>query len=158
MLTIGDPAPHFSLPDQDGQIVTLTDYQGKKNLVVYFYPTDDTPGCTLEAQSFSRSRSDFEQQNTVILGISKDSQADHRRFCHKYNLTIRLLSDPTHEVIDRYGVWQKKQFMGKEHMGTVRSTFLIDKEGVIQYCWIGVSPEGHDQEVLAKIEELGLDE
>ncbi len=146
-------APNFSLPDSYGNIVSLADFQNKKNIVLYFYPKDDTPGCTLEAQSFSAAKADYERLDTVVLGVSKDSQKSHQKFCQKYGLHVTLLSDPEHTVIEQYGAWQLKKFMGREYMGIQRMTFLIDKAGVIRQVWPAVTPAGHEKEVLAAIAE-----
>lgn len=154
MLSIGTPAPNFTLEDSAGQPVSLQDFKNQKHVVLYFYPKDDTPGCTLEAQSFSEAKADYDALEAVVLGISKDTIRSHAKFCQKYGLQITLLADPEHQVIEQYGAWQLRKFMGREYMGTVRSTYLIDKEGIIRQVWPAVKPEGHDQEVLEALRQL----
>lgn len=154
MLKIGDTAPDFVLTDTYGDQVSLSDFKDKQHVVLYFYPKDDTAGCTLEAQGFSEKNDEYKKLNTVVLGVSKDTQKSHAKFCRKYGLTITLLADPEHEVIEQYGMWQLKKFMGREFMGTVRSTFLIDKTGTIREIWPKVTPKGHEVEVLEAVREL----
>lgn len=154
MLQIGDQAPDFTLTDSFNNPVTLRQYQGQKNVVLYFYPKDDTPGCTLEAQGFSDKQSDYQSLNTVVLGVSKDTVRSHAKFCEKYGLGITLLADPDHAVIEQYGAWQLKKMMGREFMGTARMTFLIDTEGKIREIWPAVKPEGHELEVLKAVQAL----
>jgi len=152
----GQPAPALEIPDQDGTMVHLLDLKGRW-LVVYFYPKDNTPGCTLEGQEFSRLVDDFARHGATILGISSDSPASHCRFRSAKEITVRLLSDREHLVQERWGVWQKKVNYGKEYMGTVRSTFLVNPEGVIVHVWRNVKVAGHATAVLAKIRELRTD-
>jgi thioredoxin-dependent peroxiredoxin len=152
-LKVGEKAPEFCLPDKDDKEVCLKDYTGKWT-VVYFYPKDQTPGCTKEACEFSERLGDFVRIGTAVLGVSTDSTASHRKFAEKYKLAIELLSDPKHEVIDKYGAWKPKKIMGKELMGTVRSTFLVDPLGNIAYIWPSVNPWGHASEVRQKVAEL----
>ena len=154
MLKIGEKAPDFTLQDSSGQQVSLSDFQGRSNVVVYFYPEDDTPACTLQAQDFSANKADYDALNTVVLGISDNTIKSHAKFCNKYGLTITLLADPEHEVIESYGSWSNKQLFGHKYMGTIRSTFLIDKDGIIQQIWPKVTAEGHAQEVLTKLRSL----
>ncbi len=154
MLALGSQAPDFSLNDQTGQPVHLADFRGQKQVVLYFYPKDDTAGCILEAQGFSQAQADYTALDAVILGVSKDTEQSHQKFCNKYGLSITLLADPEHKVIEQYGAWQLKKFMGKEHMGTVRSTYLIDKQGIIRQIWPKVTPKGHEGEVLATLKAL----
>lgn len=130
MLEIGTKAPEFTLPDQNGTMHTLSDYRGKK-VLLYFYPKDNTPGCTKQACGYSERLSQFQEKGTVILGISKDSVASHKRFEEKQNLTITLLSDTERTVIEAYDVWKEKKNYGKVSMGVVRTTYLIDEEGII---------------------------
>lgn len=153
MLNVGDVAPDFKLNDSYGNLVKLSDYIGKKNVVLYFYPKDDTPGCTLEAQGFSERHEDYAALDAVVIGVSKDNERSHQKFCTKYGLKVCLLSDPDHKTIERYGQWQLKKFMGREFMGTVRSTFLIGKEGKILHIWPQVTPKGHEEEVLETIRQ-----
>lgn len=153
MLKIGEPAPNFTLNDTDGRAVSLTDFVGK-NLVLYFYPKDDTPGCTLEAQQFSTAKPDYEALNAVVVGVSKDSVKSHQKFCRKYGLRVTLLSDPDHQVIESYGAWQPKKLYGQEYLGTQRMTYLIDATGTIRQIWPKVTPKGHEQAVLEAIRRL----
>ena len=146
----GDKAPEFTLKDTHGKDVSLKDFKGK-NVVLYFYPKDNSPGCTIEAIDFSKLKSEFEKANAVILGVSKDSCESHQKFVDKQGLTITLLSDPDHKVQDSYDVWKPLKFMGREYLGTQRSTFLIDKTGKIARSWEKVSAKGHAQEVLDAI-------
>jgi peroxiredoxin Q/BCP len=130
MLEVGTKAPNFELPDQNGELHTLEEYKGKK-VILYFYPKDNTPGCTKQACGFSERLPQFSEKNTVVLGISKDSVASHKRFEEKQNLTITILADPERTVIEAYDVWKEKKLYGKVSMGVVRTTYLIDEEGVI---------------------------
>lgn len=130
MLEVGTKAPDFTLPDQNGAMHTLSDYRGKK-VLLYFYPKDNTPGCTKQACGYSERLPQFQEKGTVILGISKDSVASHKRFEEKQNLTIILLSDPERTVIEAYDVWKEKKNYGKVSMGVVRTTYLIDEDGTI---------------------------
>lgn len=130
MLEIGSKAPDFSLPDQNGEIHTLSEYKGKK-LILYFYPKDNTAGCTKQACGYSANYPHFQEKGVEIIGISKDSVASHKRFEEKQNLTITLLSDEELEAIQAYDVWHKKKMAGREYMGVVRTTYLIDEEGII---------------------------
>lgn len=142
----GTKAPDFSLMNKDGAEVTLASLQGHW-VALYFYPRDNTPGCTREAIDFSRLAMDFAAKEAVILGISPDSPKSHARFIEKQDLRIALLSDPDHKVCERYGVWQMKKMCGRESMGVVRSTFLINPQGVIEKSWEKVKVEGHADEV-----------
>jgi len=148
MLTEGDQAPDFTLPTTGGKSVTLSDYEGKKKVVLYFYPKDDTPGCTKEACFFRDVQSEFEAVGAVILGVSVDSPASHERFASKYHLLFPLLADEEHEVVEAYGVWKEKSNYGQTYMGTERTTFAIDSAGVIRKIWPRVKVEGHIDEVL----------
>ena len=147
-------APMFTVLNQNNQNVSLTDYTGEKNLVLYFYPKDDTPGCTIEANQFTQLEAEFSALDTVILGVSKDTCASHAEFVAKYDLKIQLLADTSGELCERYGVWREREKEGVTSMAILRSTFLIDKQGVIVDVMYGVSPEGHAQEVLEKIKNL----
>lgn len=146
-------AKEFTLPASNGKDVSLKDFFGK-NVILYFYPKDNTPGCTTEACSFRDSMEEFNNNDTVILGVSKDSIKKHNSFIEKYNLPFLLLSDEEGKVCEEYGVWQLKKMMGKEYMGIVRSTFLIDKTGEIIKEWRGVKVDGHTEEVLLALKEL----
>ncbi len=143
----GNSAPDFVLKDASGKEVSLKDFKGKW-IVLYFYPKDNTPGCTIEALDFTALKKNFEKKNAVILGISKDNCKAHQKFIDGKKLTIMLLSDEDTKVNQKYGVWMLKKFMGREYMGTHRSTFLIDPKGKIAKIWYGVSPDGHAKEVL----------
>lgn len=130
MLEIGTKAPDFTLPDQDGVEHSLSDYRGKK-VILYFYPKDNTAGCTKQACGFAELYPQIQEKDAVVLGVSKDSVASHKRFQEKFDLPFTLLSDPDHRVIEEYGVWQEKKNYGKTYMGIVRTTYLIDEEGTI---------------------------
>lgn len=143
----GIQAPDFSLMNQDDEVVKLSDYQGKQ-VVLYFYPKDDTQGCTTEACSFRDDYSAFDNTGIVILGVSPDSTASHRKFIAKYQLPFSLLADVDHKVCGLYGVWGRKKFMGKEYDGVFRTTFLIDEQGKIIKTFENVKPSEHSKEVL----------
>ena len=152
-LLIGDKAPDFCLKDQDDEEICLKDFKGK-NVILYFYPKDNTPGCSLEAMTFTRFKDEFEKHNTTIIGVSKDSCESHRKFIKNKNLNITLISDSDTKIQKKYGVWRLKKFMGKEFMGTVRSTFLINSTGKISRIWDNVKVKGHVEEVLEAVKEL----
>ena len=149
MLNIGDLAPSFSLSDKDGRLHRLSDFAGKK-IVLYFYPKDNTPGCTRQACAFAGLFHEFERKGAVVIGISKDSAASHARFAEKHNLPFVLLSDPDLEAIKAYGVWQEKKLYGKVSFGVVRTTFIIGKDGVITEIMPKVKPDTNAADVLAK--------
>ena len=142
MVDIGDKAPDFTLKSDEEKDVSLKDYIGKK-VVLYFYPKDGTPGCTTEAKEFRDTVGQFEKENAVILGVSKDSVGSHQRFKKSNNLTFTLLSDPEGRALNAYGVWKKKSLYGKTFMGIERSTFLIDEKGIVQKVYRKVKPAGH---------------
>lgn len=146
----GDPAPGFTAPTNGGGTVSLKDFKGKY-LVLYFYPKDDTPGCTKEACGFRDAYKDFEKAGAVVLGVSTDSVKKHDKFVEKFQLPFPLLADEDKSIVEAYGVWGKKKFMGREYMGTNRVTFLIDPKGKIKKIWPVVKPEEHAAEVLAAI-------
>lgn len=152
-LKIGDPAPDFCLPDKDNKEVCLKDFKGKY-VIVYFYPKDNTPGCTTEAIGFTGILPELQKLNSDVIGISPDSPESHTKFIEKKNLKVTLLSDLDKEVIKSYGKWGKKKFKGKEYMGVTRSTFLINPEGKIAHVWPKVSVSGHAEEVKVKLTEL----
>lgn len=152
----GNKAPDFSLPDQDGKQVSLSEFIGEW-VLVYFYPKDDTPGCTKEACSFRDNFPKFKKLNLKVLGISTDTVKSHGKFRDKYELPFTLLADEKKEVVEKYGVWQKKKFMGREYMGTVRSSFLINSEGKIVKIYENVKPETHANEVLEDLKGLRND-
>ncbi len=147
------PAPMFALPDQTDTVRSLSDYYGRW-LVVYFYPKDDTPGCTAEACSFRDSYHELEARGIAVVGISKDTVRSHAKFAEKYHLSFPLLSDPTHETIAAYGAWGLKKFMGREFEGIKRMTFLIDPEGRIAEEYPNVTPKGHADQILGDVAAL----
>ena len=148
MLEIGMKAPEFTLPDKDGNPVSLKDFFGKK-VVLYFYPRDNTPGCTRQACAFAAAYEGFKAKNVVVIGISKDSVASHLKFAQKYDLPFVLLSDPELQAIEAYGVWQEKKLYGKVSMGVVRTTFIIDEQGNIEKVMPKVKPDTNAAEILA---------
>ncbi len=149
----GDKAPDFTLPADGDTTVSLADMKGK-TLVLYFYPKDDTPGCTNEARDFSTLAPAFKKAGAVIVGISKDSVAKHDKFKAKHDLAVILASDPEGEVIEKYGVWVQKKLYGREYMGIERATFLIDGKGVVRQVWHQVKVKGHAEAVLAAVQAL----
>jgi len=152
-LTAGSSAPGFTLPDSEGTSRSLNDFKGRW-VVLYFYPRDNTSGCTLEAIDFTNRAADFKKRKALILGISPDSETSHRKFITKHGLGITLLSDSDRKVLELYGAWQLKKLYGKESYGVVRSTFLIDPEGVIRRVWDKVKVHGHVDEVFESLKEL----
>ncbi len=147
MLEAGTKAPEFTLMDKDGNAVSLSDFRGKK-VVLYFYPKDNTPGCTRQACAFGGAYEGFQALNAVVIGVSKDSATSHQKFAEKYSLPFVLLSDPERTAIEAYGVWQEKKNYGKVSMGVVRSTFVIDENGIIEKVMPKVKPDTNAQEVL----------
>ena len=147
MLQAGDKAPDFTLNDKNGTPVSLSAFRGKK-IVLYFYSKDGTPGCTRQAETFAKINGEFEALNTVVVGISKDTSAAHYKFAEKYSLPFVLLSDPEHKVIEAYGVWQEKKLYGKMSMGVVRSTYIIDENGIIEKAMPKVKPDTNAAEIL----------
>ena len=154
MLEKKQAAPSFSTPNQQNEMIRLSDFKGEKNVVLYFYPKDDTSGCTIEANQFTELASEFARVETVILGVSKDSYESHLAFIDKFGLGVDLLADTSGELCDAYGVWQEKEKNGVKKMGIVRSTFLINKEGVLEDVIYGVTADGHAQEMLDKVSQL----
>lgn len=152
-VTIGKPAPSFTLSNQEGKNVSLSDFKGKW-LVLYFYPKDDTPGCTIEAIDFTKFIGEFQKVGAVVVGVSPDSAKSHCKFQEKHKLKVQLLSDESKKMLEAYGTWGKKKFMGREYMGVLRTTFLIDTAGKIAYIWENVKVAGHVQEVVEKVKEL----
>ena len=150
MLEKGMKAPAFTLPDSDGKSVSLSDFAGK-TVVLYFYPKDNTPGCTRQACAFKAKNDEFKAKNAVIIGVSKDSSASHARFAEKYGLPFILLSDENLDVIKAYGVWQEKKLYGKVSYGVVRTTFVIDGDGVITAVMPKVKPDTNAEEVIAML-------
>ena len=152
MLEVGTKAPEFTLPDKDGNPVSLSDFLGKK-VVLYFYPKDNTPGCTKQACAFAASYEGFKATTVAVVGVSKDSVASHQKFAAKYDLPFLLLSDPELQAIQAYGVWQEKKLYGKVSMGVVRSTYLIDEQGVIARVMPKVKPDTNAAEILAALDQ-----
>ena len=150
MLEKGSVAPNFVLKNADGNEVSLSDFSGKR-VVVYFYPKDSTPGCTRQACAFAAAYEGFKSKDTVVIGISKDSIASHKKFAEKYSLPFILLSDPELEAIKAYGVWQEKKLYGKVSFGVVRSSFIISPEGLVEEAMYKVSPDTNPAEILEKI-------
>lgn len=153
MLQVGQPAPGFSLPDADMEMVRLSAYKGK-NVVLYFYPKDDTPGCTIEAIDFSDLDNEFARLDTVVLGVSRDDCISHAAFRDKHGLSVRLLADEEGKVCEKYGVWQEKEKDGVKKMGISRSTFVIDRHGILKHVLYGVNPRGHAAEVINLIKMM----
>lgn len=149
-IAAGKKAPDFCLTNAHGNEICLSDFNGQW-VVLYFYPKDNTPGCTAEALDFSAMKKEFKKHNAFILGISKDTCASHRKFIEKHSLTILLLSDEDTKVQNNYGVWRKKKFMGREFLGTVRTTVLINPDGIIRRIWDKVKVKGHAAEVLEEL-------
>jgi peroxiredoxin Q/BCP len=149
----GQMAPDFTLPTDEGTKIKLSGLKGKP-VVLYFYPRDDTPGCTREACAFRDQQADLMQRGAVVLGVSTDDVASHVKFRDKYTLNFPLLADTEHKVAEKYGAWREKNMYGKKSMGIQRSTFLIDADGVVRKVWKKVSVDGHDAEVLAELDRL----
>ena len=154
MLDKNQAAPAFSTVNQNNETINLSDYKGNKNVVLYFYPKDDTPGCTIEANQFTQLASEFAKVDTVVIGVSKDSCESHQAFINKFGLKMDLLADTSGELCEAYGVWQEKEKNGIKKMGIVRSTFLINKDGVLVDVIYGVTADGHAQEMLNKVSQL----
>lgn len=152
-LETNQPAPTFSATNAEGKTISSDDFLGQW-LVLYFYPKDNTPGCTTEAIDFSEKLPEFTDLNAVVVGVSPDSEKSHGKFIDKHNLTIQLLSDPDHQLAAAYGAWGPKKFMGKEYEGILRSTFLIDPQGNIAHIWPNVRVKGHAEKVLEKLQQL----
>lgn len=153
MLKEGDIAPEFELPDSDMNMVKSSDCDGY-NYIVYFYPKDDTPGCTMEATDFTDLMNEFESLDTRIVGVSKDDCISHGKFRDKYGLTIRLLADVEGKMCEAFDVWQEKEKNGEKRMGIVRSTFIIDKKGIVRHAMYNVKPKGHAAEMLELVGAL----
>lgn len=152
MLEAGMKAPGFALPDKDGNMVSLSDFAGRK-VVLYFYPRDNTPGCTRQACAFAAAYEEFQKIDAVVIGVSKDSAASHQKFAEKHGLPFILLSDPELAAIQAYGVWQEKKNYGKVSMGVVRSTFVIDENGAIEKVMPKVKPDTNAAEILAYLKQ-----
>ncbi len=156
MLMKNQIAPMFRCINQNNQLVNLSDFQGKQNVVLYFYPKDDTPGCTIEANQFTALAKEFAELDTVIIGVSKDTCESHQAFIDKFGLNLQLLADTSGELCESYHVWQEVEKEGVKKMKIVRSTFVINKQGVLEEALYGVDPEGHAQQMLDKIKRAGI--
>ncbi len=154
MLKVGHTAPMFALPNEDMDTVDLATYNGKNHVVLFFYPRDDTPTCTLEATDFSDHEDEFSRQGCVVFGISRDDCIKHAEFRDKHGISVSLLSDPDSRVCKQYGVWQLKEVDGLKKHGIVRSTFIIDKQGVLRFVLYGVNAKGHALEILRAVKEI----
>jgi peroxiredoxin Q/BCP len=154
MLKVGEPAPHFDLPDSEMEMVSLASFLGAKNVVLYFYPKDDTPGCTIEAIDFSELEDAFIALHTAVVGVSMDDCMSHGSFRDKHGLAVQLLADTDGDVCRAYGVLQEKEFEGRKKIGILRSTFIIDRAGVLRHALYGVNPRGHAVEVLNLVKGL----
>lgn len=155
MLAPGQSAPEFDLPNADMEMVRLAAYRNRKNVVLYFYPKDDTPGCTLQAVDFSDMEEEFLRHDTVVLAVSRDDCISHGAFRDKHGLSIQLLADPEGEVCGLYGVLQQREVEGRVRVALTRSTFVIDKKGIVRHALYGVSPKGHAHAVLELVKQLG---
>ena len=151
LLSVGDKAPAFATKDQDGKTVKLSDYKGQK-VVLYFYPKDDTPGCTKEACSFRDAWAQLKRRKVAVLGASIDDEKSHRKFVDKFSLPFTLLADTDKSIVKAYGTWGEKSMYGRKYMGTNRVTYLIDEKGKIAAVWPKVKPEGHAEEILAAVD------
>lgn len=154
MLEINQTAPDFTTTNQDDETVSLSQFKGKQHVVLYFYPKDDTPGCTVEANEFTALATEFAAAGAVVLGVSKDSCEKHRKFIAKHDLKVDLLADTSGEVCEKYGTWGERQFMGKKYMGIGRSTFVIDKNGLLVEVNYKVKAKGHAQQILDLIQAI----
>ena len=157
MQLLNKQAPELSIPDQHGNVHTLSQYKGKW-VLLYFYPKDNTPGCTKEAELFQGALTDFKKHNTVVLGVSPDSVESHKKFAEKFSLEFPLLADVEKSVVTAYGVWGEKKFMGRTYMGTMRTSFLIDPEGKVVKVYENVKPKEHTDEVLADLQTIQSNE
>jgi peroxiredoxin len=156
MLKPGDKAPVFSLPNADMERVNLERLIGSRNLVIYFYPKDDTPGCTMEALDFTDLQPHFDAAETDVLGISRDTCTSHGAFRDKYGLSVHLLADTDGEACEAYGVWQEREAHGERRMGILRSTFIVDKQGMIRHALYDVKPKGHAAQILDLVRALPI--
>jgi thioredoxin-dependent peroxiredoxin len=154
MLVKQQAAPNFRAFNQNHQMVSLTDYAVEKNVVLYFYPKDDTPGCTIEANDFTALAEEFAALDTVVIGVSKDTRQSHNDFIDKFGLKVDLLADTSGELCELYNVWREREKNGVKSMAILRSTFIIDKQGKLVDVAYGINPEGHAQEVLGKVKQL----
>jgi len=154
MLQVGDVAPEVDLPTADMTMQNLGEFKGSRNVVLYFYPKDDTPGCTIESIEFSEILDEFLELDTVVFGVSKDTCISHASFRDKHGMMVQLLADVDGLACEAYGVWQEREKNGQKRMGIVRSTFIIDKEGIIRHAWYDVKPKRHASEVLELVRDL----
>jgi len=154
MLKVQQAAPEFSTVNHNSDTINLKDFKGNKNVVLYFYPKDDTPGCTIEANQFTKLADEFTTLDTVVIGVSKDDCQSHQAFIDKFGLKVMLLADTSGELCESYQVWQEKEKNGVKKMGIVRSTFIIDKQGQLVDVEYGVNADGHANAILAKIKQL----
>lgn len=154
MLEIKQKAPSFSVVNQSNETINLSDFKGKKNVILYFYPKDDTSGCTIEANQFTELAGEFDKVDTIVLGVSKDGRESHQNFIDKFELKIDLLADTSGKLCDDYNVWQEKEKNGVKKMGIVRSTFLINKDGYLADVIYGVTADGHAHEMLDKVKSI----
>ena len=154
MLEQKQPAPDFTAVNQAGENISLAQYRGNKNVVLYFYPKDDTPGCTIEANEFTALIDEFGAADTVVLGVSKDSCEKHQKFINKHNLKVELLADTDGELCELYGTWGERQFMGRKYMGIGRSTFVIDRQGNLVEVNYKVKAKGHAAAILELVQDL----
>lgn len=151
---VGSKAPAFTLPSDEHGDISLKDFKGDKNVVLYFYPKDNTPGCTTQACAFQAAQTKLKKLDAVVIGISPDSIKSHQKFREKFGLKFILAADEGHKIADQYGVWVEKKNYGKTYMGIQRSTLIINKDGIVTHSWPKVSVNGHDEEVLAALKEL----
>ena len=154
MPRIGDKAPEINLTASNGKVISLKDYKDQKNVVLYFYPKDDTPGCTVQACGFRDAIKNVEKVDAVVLGVSPDGISSHQKFIQKFNLPFILLSDEDKKTCQGYGVWVEKSMYGRKYMGVARTTFIIDKTGKIAKIFEKVKPQGHEEEVLAALKSI----
>ena len=154
MLEKTQAAPAFRSLNQDNKLVSLSDYAGEKNVVLYFYPKDDTPGCTIEANEFTGLANEFAELDTAVIGVSKDTCESHRAFIGKYGINVELLADTSGDLCESYGVWQEVEKEGVKKMKIVRSTFIINKDGILEEAMYNVNPEGHAQAVLDRVRAM----
>lgn len=154
MLENNQVAPMFRAKNQANQLISLSDFAGEKNVVLYFYPKDDTPGCTIEANDFTQFAEEFAALDTVVIGVSKDTCESHVDFINKYSLKVELLADVSGELCENYGVWREREKNGVKSMAILRSTFIINKQGLLAEVMYGINHEGHAQEVLEKVKSL----
>lgn len=154
MLEVNQMAPGFAAANAAGRTISLDDFRGRKSVVLYFYPKDDTPGCTIEANQFTALADAFAAADSIVIGVSRDSCESHQAFIDKFGLKVELLADTDGRICEAYGVWQEKEKQGVKKMGIVRSTFIIDRMGHLAYVEYGVDPEGHAQKILERVRTI----